>query len=121
MRHLTRLHPDMPLYHWSPRVNRESIEALGLRISVPHALREPSLNGDGTPWYTPWICLGVTPFDALIWAGLPPGMYDLWQVERHGKDNLKSRRDGGPYIIEVRIRNNIAPSRLQRVATRKVD
>lgn len=116
---LKRLHPDMPLYHWSLAKNRDEIEDYGLKLRMASP-RGETRNLDGTLWFAPYLCFGTTPADALYWANLPPGFYDLWQVDRDPKDDLKSRRDGGPYIIEVRIRNNIAPERLMRVGSRKV-
>lgn len=115
-----RLNPNAPLYHWAPTSVRPIILLEGL-MPLRNSQRGPSFNLDGSEWYAPWVCLGITPKDAYQWSNLPYGVYDLWQVDRLSTDKLKCRRDGGPYVIEVRIHNRILPNRLWLIGTKTVN
>lgn len=112
-----RLPADAQLYHWAPRYVRTDVQKNGLLIAQ-RSHRGPTLNGDGSEWFAPYLCFGISPADAWAWGNLTDGEYDLWQVQRAAEDKVVCRRDGGVDIIEVRIHNNINPQRLWRVGTR---
>lgn len=104
-----------PLYHWTRKVNRESILRDGLKIMEPCS--------DGIPASFPWICLGTTP--SAAWSLFPLAMddlteeeFDLWEVEVREGDRLHIRGDFAPEIIEVRVLHGLPADRLWWVAER---
>ena len=114
-----------PLYHWSPRARRGSIDRLGL-VPGRRNVRGPSyhrLDGTGEEFRQPAVCFSLDP--ATAWAysiatfGVP-GVYDLWQVWLVDDDQVEVLPMWGARIIEVRVHNRVKKRRLVWVGERRV-
>lgn len=117
-----------PLYHWSPRDRRKSIDRYGLKPGhrSPRA-RKPDPDDDELVrgWYNfraDYVCFSTTP--ATAWAYCLPirGVtYDLWEIYLQPTDEVHILPMWGDLIIEVRVMNRIPKSRLVFVGERTAE
>lgn len=117
-----------PLYHWSPRERRKSIDRLGLvpgkrNVCGPVYRWDADGNESREEFRQPMLCFGVTP--AVAWAysndvWKHPGTWDLWEVHLIDTDEVHVLSNYGPRIREVRVANRIKKSRLVWVGERTV-
>lgn len=136
-----------PLYHWSPRERRKSIERLGL-VPGKRPTCSSSLDWNGKEWvpekkWRPdYVCLSPDPEYAMLYSwrihGEPGQTWDLWQVFVDGTDQIVWRRrektmmrnwtqglDGPTFtmlprrpVVEVRIGNRIPKRRIEWIGER---
>lgn len=139
---------NRPLFHWSPRERRRSIERLGL-VPGKRPTCSSGLTLDGTTWvpdrsWRPnYVCLGPDPWLAAVYSwrihGEPEQTWDLWEVWLDpAEDKVAWRRreahefrhvehtERGPVetmstrkrLVEVRIANRIPKRRVEWLAER---
>jgi hypothetical protein len=110
-----------PLFHWSPRAVRKSIDRLGLMPS-----RKPAsvlLTNEDDDFRQPMVCLGTSPATAWAYSNgvwKLPGTWDLWEVRLRPDDEVHPLPLFGDRIVEVRVGNRIRKSRLVWVGERTV-
>lgn len=114
---IDQVHDSTRLYHWSPRANRDSITAGGLRI------RQAS--PQGPQFRLPYVAFGMDPVGAWQMSGHAFGAaarsWDLWQVafgDLRGLCEVIPFDDLSPR--EVRCYRSVRASVVEYVATRQV-
>lgn len=118
-----------PLYHWSPRDRRLSIQKYGLMpgkkstcISGLPEDEEDELTVASRNWRAPYVCLSTSP--RMAWSlsgdifGEPQQLWDLWEVRLESSDEVHIRPTFGPRIEEIRIHNRIHKRRVWWTAER---
>lgn len=115
-----------PLYHWSPRDRRKSIDRLGLvpgkRNHNGPTYHDPDSPGAGE-YRQESVSFSLDP--ATAWAyshgtWKSTGTFDLWQVWLEPDDEVHVQPMWGDRIVEVRVANRIKKSRLRWVGERTV-
>lgn len=116
-----------PLFHWSPRDRRASIDRLGLvpgRRNVAGPIWH-SADGDRSlgEYRADYVCFSLDPVTAWayshgVWKST--GTFDLWQVWLEPTDEVHVLPMWGDRIVEVRVRNRVKKSRLRWVGERTV-
>lgn len=86
------------LYHWSPIVNRSSIERHGLRPGSPANLAD---------WVAPHICYGISPLKALNLVLINDTPLDLWTVETEGFKFREANRHPDGFFMEWRSTDTV--------------
>ena len=121
-----------PLYHWSPREVRKSIERYGLLPGKPgvHSQQSKALLGTTDEgefaealalWRAPHVCLATSPVGAWNYSHggwRTAGTFDLWSVSLEDKDEVQIQPSWGARIVEVRVRNRIFKRQLVWVGER---
>lgn len=98
--------PNMPLYHWSPRVRRKQIERYGLR---------PGMRATTTTGNLGAMCVCFADSPSWAWAlsgGMdwtPVGEWDLWQTWLEALDDpvVLSTPDRPSGLYEVRTESRV--------------
>lgn len=113
---------DFALYHWSPRVNRESIQEKGLRT------RNPDLAGG---FKFPYIAYALSPQLAWLLSAARTDYevqheeWDLWSTWAHRVKEweviLFDQVEDFPAPKEYRVYRNIRPDHIWLVGTRTRD
>jgi hypothetical protein len=104
------------LYHWAPLSRLKSIRRHGLRIGSLTLSRE---------WRPPWLCFSDSPARALmLCTHIPVGtvlvLFEVFPQLRHRVYRV-CRDRARKLIPEWRIYDNVSPSRIFRIASRKKD
>lgn len=116
-----------PLYHWSPRERRKSIDRLGLvpgkKNFAGYGDYTNSVTGEDEVYLQPSLSFSTTPATAWnyshgVWK--TAGTFDLWEVYLLPEDEVHINPMWGSRIIEVRVHNRIMKSRLVWVGERTI-
>lgn len=117
-----------PLYHWSPRERRKSINHDGLvpgkrGINGPWYPLGPDGQEDDTlpEWRQPSISASLDPVTAWSYshgAWRSTGTFDLWLFQLKPTDEVHVLPFWGGRLVELRIHNRIYKARLKWVGER---
>jgi len=100
------------LYHWSPRERCQAIKTEGLKS------RQPSVRGHAKQGSISFSLDPATAWEYSHGAWQSHGVFDLWMVRLEKSDDVRILPMWGAEIIEIRVHNNIAATRLNWVGER---